>query len=164
MLRCGRVHSGVWGVRAVWLCVTGLLALALPELALAASQSTQSLGEIASGLRDDVNSTGSLILNLAYPVGAAILVYGVFCLYQNQKNQGNQGDLAKGITGCFVGAALFLLPFTINAIQTTLTGGDDSDADYFNSNANIFTYEAGTQSGNQQGGNQQGGNQQGGNP
>lgn len=109
-------------VRALAFITAGIALLGMPELVMAQAANIE---EVAQGLEDDVSAIGSLILTATYPVGGGLLVYGVYCLYNHTKNQGNQGDLMKGITGCAVGVMLLGTTTVIDILGGTL-GIDDT--------------------------------------
>ena len=98
------------------------LMLALPSLSFAASN--LDAAEVARNLDDTTTSFFSLLISFFALVGLGLAGLGVWLIYKDQKQPG-QDHAKKGIIAFVVGAVLLILPVFVDVGSNTLTGGQD---------------------------------------
>ncbi len=90
------------------------LVMLVPEVAMA-----KNMGDAADGLSGQFDSIKGAIIGAGFMLGAALAVGGVYMIYKDSKQPG-QDHFKKGVVGLVAGALLLSLPALIKTTQETV--------------------------------------------
>lgn len=95
----------------------------LPEMAFAAG----GIGEVASTIQGNFSNIKSAIVSGGFVVGALLAVTGVYLIYKDTKQPG-QDHLKKGLVAVIVGALLLALPTVVDTSTQTIFNANGSNS------------------------------------
>lgn len=92
-----------------------------------AQQTGTRFGDIAENINDSIARLPGLITGLAYLIAIILGVLGIMKIKDHVENP-SQTPLKEGAIRLAAGGALFALPIIMDAMLTTLSGGESNQA------------------------------------
>lgn len=102
----------------------GLTAVALMGI-ISPSVFAVDAGTLATNIGGNISGIKSLIVDFAFLAGVILFVSGLFLVYKDSKQPG-QDHAKKGMIAILVGSALLVLPFMVNVGTSTISDEEQS--------------------------------------